>query len=262
MAPKLKKSIINVSQLVSGDIFAKLIGMFVLVFYVRYLPKEYLALLPVYGILTGMSTLIFSFGIFPTLVRSLPSMLKENLDEARAMIFTSSIIILGGAGVFASSVFFLSENVSEILLKSHAHSNLIKGMSVGLFAAGIIRVSDYVLWSSSRFSRMTIIKMTNALMTALITVSLVLILGVKGLILGMVIRDITCAFLSLFFLKDIIFTKSLRLYPARKLLKDSFPFYMEAYLFYFKNQKTTRRGGINLLTIYYYLFLSIFIFTK
>ena len=64
MALQIKKSVLSLVQLVSGDVVAKALGIAVLVFYTRYLTKEHLSLLPIYGMLGGMSTLFFSFGIF------------------------------------------------------------------------------------------------------------------------------------------------------------------------------------------------------
>lgn len=236
MALDIKKSVLSLSQLISADIVAKALGIAVLMFYTRYLTKDHLSLLPIYGMLGGMSTLFFSFGIFPTFVRSLPSLFENDMTLARAMILTGSSIVMTGAALFSFAIYCFAEQVSLLVLHDHSYSYLLQIMSLGFFAVGLRTVTDYIMWSASRFDKISFLKIFQSVTNAILTVGLFLLIGLKGFVLGMVIRDIMGVCLSVFFLKDILFCKTVRFYSVKKLLKQSFPFYLETYLMYFRSQ--------------------------
>lgn len=229
-------AVASTARMVSADIVVKLVGVAVLAFYARYLTKEQLAVIPLYEMLGGMTTLFFGFGIFPTFVRSLPSVLRRDIQEAKSIVFTGCSIVITGAAIFSFGIFLYSREISVALLRSPAYSEIIELLSIGLFLSGLKTTTDYLLWSASRFRNISFVKILQAMLTAVVTVGLLMLYGIKGLILGMVIREAVCAGASLFFLRDILFSGVPCFYPARKLLMESLPFYFESYLLYLKSQ--------------------------
>lgn len=236
MRSKIKEPVLSFAQLISADIFVKALAVVALAFYTRYLPKPHLSLLPIYEMLAGMSTLFFSFGILPTFVRSLPSLLQSDPPEARGMVLTGACPVLGGAAFFSLSIFCFAVHISRLLCATTAYASLLQLMTIGFFTSAVTKLAQYLLWAASRFGKVSIMNMFNSLANVLLTVGLLLLLGLKGLVLGLVIRDAISACLSLFFLRDILFTGPVRYYSLKKLLKQSVPFYLEGYLIYFRAQ--------------------------
>lgn len=235
-ATKTNKSALSIAQLISSNIAVKPLGIAALFFYTRYLPKEHLALLPIYEMLGALSTLIFSFGIFPTFIRSLPSRLETNREEAHAMILTGSSIVLSGVVLYSLCIFCFAEQISQLVIGDIVYSKYLRLMAIGFCAMGINQILSYLLTSASRFKQISFLNVFRSIANAISTVGLLLLLGLKGLVLGLVIRDVLCTCLSIYFVKDLLITRSPRFYSIRKLLASSLPFYGESYLNHFKNQ--------------------------
>lgn len=255
MGTKIKKSVVMVSHLVSADFLSKFIGIAVLAFYARYLSKDDLAVLPVYDMVGAMGAVVFSFGIFPTFVRTLPSLLSSDRAKARAIMVTGIAVIVPGLVCYSVVVAGLAEFISNAFFKEGRYAALIRIMAVGFFAVGVRTITDYLLWSSGRFSRMATVKVVQSLMNALVAAGLLLIWGLKGLVIGLVLRDVTAAALSVFFLGDILFTGPLIIDSPRKLIRESLPYYLESYVLYFKERGDTLIVatflGPSLLAVYY-----------
>lgn len=234
MAFTINKSILSTAQLISGNITAKVIGFFVLMFFARTLSKEHLVIFPIYGMLSELSILVFSFGVFPTFVRSLPSMMIEDRTKARSMILTGSTVILAGTVFFSLFIFVFSDYIAQLILGDAESSELINIMCIGFVAVGCRRITDNILWASSRFHKTALLQIIGAFSRGSLSIGLLLIFGIKGLVLGLVLNDIFCACLALFFLRDIIIGCFSNFYSLRRLISLSLPFYLESYLMYFR----------------------------
>lgn len=232
----MRKAVASISHLLVGNIAAKIIGIVALMVYARMLPKEQLAYFPLFGMLSGLATLIFGFGVLPTFVKILPVALKENPAEARAVVYTGAALILTGTLVVTVLSFFFADVLARFLLKDVALSPMVRIMSFAFVAVSINQITERVLWAAGQFKKQSIILVARSLSR----VSLVLIFYMKfkviGLIWGMVISEILVALLSLFFVKNIIWGALHGFYSPRKLVVQSFPFYLESYLMYFRSE--------------------------
>ena len=223
-------------QLASANVAVKFLGILMIAFFARYLSKEELAVLPVYEMLAALSGIFLSFGVQPTFLRLLPAKYAENIDEARSLIFTGGALLISGATAFALGVFLLADWLNPILFRGQEFADLIRIFSVGFFFISVRNFSHAVLWSSSRFDRISVIQLTAAISRAVFLAGFLLLWGLKGLALGLVINEILCASLSAYFIRDIIRGPRVSFYPVRALLKESWPFYFEGFLIYFRSQ--------------------------
>jgi O-antigen/teichoic acid export membrane protein len=230
----VKKSILNMSQLLSGNIAVKALGVVAVAFYTRHLTKEHLALLPVYDMIGGLAPVVFGWGILPSLVKNVPSLWQDEPDSARAIILTGACILIPGFCLYSLLVYCFSADIASLIMSDPSYADLLQIMSVGFFAFGIRKLADQMLWCASRFEKIAYVNVVQGITNAILTIGLMLLLGVKGLVLGLVVREVICALLALLFSRDMIITRTPRMYPIRRLIKESFPFCMEGYLVYLR----------------------------
>ncbi len=236
MAARVGKSILSVLQLMSANVAVKAVGLVMVAFYARYLTKVELSLIPIYTMVGSFAVVFFGFGLRPTLLRMLPSRLKTDPDEAQALISTSSLILMLGAAAFSVLNLVLAPWMSRWLFESDETVGLMRIIAIGAFFVAARDVGYYLLWTDSRFHRISAVQTTGALSRALLGGSFVILWGVTGLAIALVTVDAICTLLSLWFLRDIVFIRQRRWYPAWKLLKMSAPFYLESFLVYFRNK--------------------------
>ena len=214
----------------------KVIGIAVLGFYARVLSKEEMAIFPIYMMLSDLSSLILSFGIMPTLIKLLPSLLKEDVQEAHCLITTSTLIIVSGTTVIIGFVLLFSDQINGLLLDNSLQTELIQIMTVGFIALSISKIADQILWASGRFGCKSLLNVVESVIRPCCTVSFFLLFGIKGLVTGLVLSQIVKAAMACFWIRDICFVNYSGFYPLGRLLKQSLPFYLESYLMYFRRE--------------------------
>ena len=223
-------------QLLSANVVTKIAGLIALGVFTRLLTKQDLAFLPVYGMLTELSYVLFGFGLQPTLIRRLPGLLKNDRPAAGRLIRMSTRILVAGSLVFVLGVFLAAAPIAASLLGSASHSTLIRLTALGSCCFAWRNICRYLLWAASRFDKIAIVRTGAALGRLGLGVGGLLVGGIEGLAVGLVVTD------ALTFLLAIMYTKDLLQIPAgpgpsnRELLRESRPFYFESYLTYLRNQ--------------------------
>jgi len=180
-------------KVTSGQVIFKVSSIVFLIFYARVLTPFELSVLPIFAIIGGMSTLLFNFGLFPTLIREVPKLLEKDKSRAISLLHTS---------------FFLS---------------------------GLNQILTYAMRATSEFGKMVLRNITLGIAQRLLGIALFFIWGIKGLIIGFNLGIGIGVVMSLYFLRSYIFRR-FRWYPIKKLLKFSFPYYIESFLMYFRSQ--------------------------
>lgn len=236
MAFRIARSIVSVFQLLSANIVVKAIGLVMVAFYARYLTKEELSLVPIYTLIGSAGMVLFGFGLRPMLLRMLPSRLQEVPEQARGLIFTSSTILVAGTGLFSVGALLLASPLSVWLFESDTRVGLMRIVAIGSFFVSAREITNYLLWTASRFHRISAIQMTGAISRAVLGGSFVLLWGIKGLAIALVSVDAICLVLSLVFLRDLLKPGPVQWYPAGKLMRDSLPFYFEGFMIYFRGR--------------------------
>jgi O-antigen/teichoic acid export membrane protein len=200
------------------------------------LAKEDLAILPVFDMLAGLAAVCFSLGIHPTIIRNLPPLLKDDPEAARGQMYTSAVILVLGAAIFAILIFVFSPKVSTLLFHTDKYSSLLRIMPLGLFFAATRTALRYFLWASARISQLSIIEIVATLSRALFAVGLLLLFGLPGMVTGLVISEFLALCTGVYFLRDYLFGPVVRWMSPITLIRESFPFYMEGFLMYFRAQ--------------------------
>jgi O-antigen/teichoic acid export membrane protein len=236
MRLNLAQSLKSFVQLSSANVAVKLLGIVMIAFFTRYLRKDELAILPVYEMLAALAGIIFSFGLQPTFLRLLPARFAEDPNRARSLIFSGAILLLPGAAVYSIGVHALADWINPRLFGEFDYAGLIRITAVGYFFVALKNFAQSVLWSCSRFDRISLVQITAAFGRVVFLASGALLWGTKGLALGLVANEILTALMTVWFIRDIIAGPRVPLHPLGDLLRQSWPFYLEGFLIYFRSQ--------------------------
>lgn len=230
----MSNSLKDLIHLVSSNAILKVLGIVSVMVYTRYLLKEELALVPLFAIMGRLSMVVFSFGILPTLVRDIPHLLREKKTElVSSAINTSIMVILPGILLFSILSYFFADRLALYFLQTESYTPHLKLMAVGFFFTGVNQAFSYIYWCLSRFQQESSRNVIVGFMQVITGIAFVMIWGIYGLLASLVICSMINTGIFLYSLRDILFT-SFKLYPLRKLIVESIPFYLESYLMYFR----------------------------
>lgn len=249
------RSVKDFSFLAFSNFSLKILGLISLVIYTRVLLKEELAIVPIHSLLSRLSMVMFSLGVLPCLVKLIPSLLiKKDQFTVNAIIKTCLILVVPGVFIFSLGCYFFANSISLFIFDSHDNSRYIELLAVGVFFEGISQLLSYVYWSLSMFKQESMRMILVGLIKVITGVVLVLYIGTWGLIISLVISSFINFLIYTYNLRKIIFTRS-KMYSIRKLLSESWPFYFESYLMYFRAEGdqlvVTTFLGAEALAIYY-----------
>ncbi len=232
----------NLAFLTSATFGAQILGIFPFIFFTRMMTDLELSIFPAYFLLGNMSTLFFSFGVFPVLYRNIPSLRTTNLSAAYAMINTVLKLSIVNSFIFFVLSFFLAEKISFWIFDAEIYVTEIKILSVAAFFFGIDHALTYVFKSFERFSKFATTFFYFSLFKAIITVVFFIGFGLKGICVGLLLSKLFSVIVSVYYLRDIIWNRAGN-YPLMELLKESWPFYLEGYLIFIRSE------GDNLVVI-------------
>jgi O-antigen/teichoic acid export membrane protein len=231
----MSKSLKDLVHLVSSTAILKVLGIVSVMVYTRFLIKEELALVPMFAIMGRLSMVVFSFGILPTLVRDIPQLLKaKKIETVSSAINTSIIVIIPGILLFSILCYYFAGQLSLTFFQTEAYTSHLKLMSIGFFFTGVNQAFSYIYWCLSRFQQESSRNVIVGFMQVITGIAFVMIWGIQGLIISLVLCSIINTVILIHSLKDILFASPFEMYPLRKLIIESVPFYLESYLQYFR----------------------------
>lgn len=251
----MKKSVKDFSYLASANLILKVLGVVAIAIYTRLLLKEELAIVPIHALLGRLSMVMFSLGVLPCLVKIVPSLRSKN-EYARiySLIRTCLIIVAPGVFLFSVVCFVFADELSVFIFDREVYTDELRILSFGIFFSGMSQLFSYIYWSLSRFQQESKRMVVVGFIKLVSGIGLVYFLGVYGLIISLVISSFLNFAIYIYNLRKVIFRKT-SLYSVSDLLKDSWPFYLESYLMYFRAEGdqlvVTGFLGAEALAIYY-----------
>ena len=214
----------------------KIAGLIAFGVFTRMLTKEDLAFLPVYGMLTTLSYVLFGFGLQPTILRHLPGQLESDHPAAGHLIRMSTRLLVFGTVIFSLGVFQAATPLATRLLGSEAQAPLLRLTAAGAFFFGGWHICHYVLWAASRFDKIAIVRAVAAIGRTILGVAGLLVGGITGLAVGLVVNDAVILLISIVYSRDLFRIEAGPGPSHASLLRESFPFYFESFLTYFRGQ--------------------------
>src|SRR5215469_2432297 len=235
----MSTAIRDVSKLLSGNLLAKTFGLIALMLFARLLPKSQMAVFPVYLVLIGLPDTFVGLGILQTLVRRLPSLIREDAVRARSLVLTGSAILLAGCTLLCLLAAPFSDRIADYFFRDPAQAWIIQAFLIACVGAVCSKIADALLWGMGRFGAISLIQILESVIRPVMTVVLYFLFGLKGIVAGLVAAQTVMVAVSFFFVKDIFLGALPPLYPIRQLLRESFPFYVDNYLWYLKGEGDT-----------------------
>jgi len=225
----------DVLKLLSGTFVAKLIAMASITVFARILSKHEMSVFPAYFMLTGLSCLVLTLGIFSLFTRDIPSLLQRGeILQMRSLVVTgSAIIVLGTIPVILFSLCF-GGTIASLVFRDVQDGWIIRLMAPGFLAAAISQIAEYVMWGRGQFGATSLVQMFQSFLRPAGTLSFYLWLGFPGVVVGLVVAEFVAAGAGLWCIRDVLTGPLPPVYPLRKLVSESMPFYIGNYLTYFR----------------------------
>lgn len=231
----------DIARLLAGNVSAKALGVIGLMFFTRILSTDELALFPIFFMVNGLLDTLFSFGVCPAFVRTLPAMLRDDLPKARSLILSGSLVMLGGVSCAAILMFLFANSVAEILLHDPSAASLIQLISLGAVFYAICILTDYIMWCRGQFTADSVVQVIEAISRPIGAGLGFIAFGKSGLVIGLIASQVIVMGASLYCLRDLISGGWPQFYPSRDLFRQSIPLYFDSLLWYL------RGDGDNLL---------------
>jgi len=229
----------DVSKLLTGSLLAKLFGVAALMLFSRVLPRDEMAVFPAYLTLIGIPSLFLSFGAFQTLIRKLPSLVREDFAEARSLAMTTSVVIVAGTILVCLLSLPFSGRIAVYFFRNAGEAWIVRLSLVGCVALTLSKITEFMMWGLGRFGETSLIQIAESIVRPSLTVTLYFAFGLEGIVAGLVAAQIVMAILSLWYVRDMLSGGRPSVYPLRRLFRESFPFYIDNYLWYLKGDGDT-----------------------
>ncbi|MBS0472152.1 MAG: oligosaccharide flippase family protein [Proteobacteria bacterium] len=222
------------SKVLVGSLLAKSFGIASIVLFTRFLTKQELAVFPVFLMLAGLCDLILTLGMFSQFLRELPSLLREDYDRARSLVVTTSALILLGTIVPALAAVLAHREIAIVVFGDPSQGWIVTMMVPGFLAYVISRIADQILWGCGQYSQTAIVQTLEPVVRSVLTIGSYFALGFWGVVAGVVVAQFVMAAISFYFVRKIFLGPLPALYPIRKLVMDSLPYYIGNYLSYLR----------------------------
>jgi len=229
-----EKAIQGIAHLLFSRVASKAITFGFLIAFVRLLDREELALLPLYYAATGASLLLFSFGVPATLVREIPRLRVEDPEEMQRMLFTGFTFVFTGVIATSALALFYGTSIRDLLFE-HIDSRLTYLLIiVGMIIGGWNILMRFILKSLQEYKDLAICIASYDLLHKFTGLTGYILYGIDGLLVGFISGGLLCnAWFTGKYSRQLF--SSRRLLPLTGLIRLSWPFYIEGYLHYFRN---------------------------
>jgi len=224
----------GVGQLLIGRVASKVISFGFLVVFVRLLDPVELAVLPMYYAASAAAIILFSFGIPVTLMREIPRLRVTDLVEMKSLLFTGFMIVISGIIITALLAWFFRSPIQTLFLKNISSDTTYLLIVFGMISGGWSDLMTFVIKSLQEYRSLAYYNAMYELVPKILGLPGYYIGGVDGLLLGFITGGLLCNTGYTIRFSEYIFGVR-RIHPVGGLLKLSWPFYVERYLHYFRN---------------------------
>lgn len=229
----------NFSILFSGNVLQKIIGLAALSYYARYFSAEEIAIIPLYSLVANLSMVAFGFGIQAYIMKSVPALLDSDVVAARYLIKKILRLALF-ASVACGFSFLILIGFSNIL------ENLGGLTVLGLvaFALGAsfecLNTAQREILAAARYvKKLTSLGMIKATLWPPFIILFYIYFGPDGIVLGLACVSIISFIITRIMLGDLLIGNpnySDDSISVWKIIRDSWPFYLEGALMVFRRQ--------------------------
>lgn len=214
----------DVTKVLSGQIVCNVFSVFYFIILTIFLTPLELSVFPVMLTITGISIGITGLGLNPMCGRNVPELFaKGQTSEAVGLIKASMGAQIILAFLVAAIVYFLSIPISHLFFKTADFNIVVKIIAFFIVISKITDLNNSFLKITQRFGKVSIISILDAVVIRFIALPTLFLFGIEVYLLIILGGSTILVLLQIFFLRDILFTKSAR-FSLRGLLKFSYPY--------------------------------------
>ena len=224
----------DVLKLLSGTLVARLFGLASITVFARLLSKHEMAVFPAYLMLTGLSSLVLTLGIFSLFTRDIPSLMQNDSVRMRSLIITGSAVILLGTVPIVVLSLWLGGPIAGLIFRDTGDAWIVRFMAPAFLAAALSQIAEYVMWGRGQFGATSLVQIFQSILRPLATLTFYFFFGFQGVVIGLVTAEFISACAGLWCTRDVFFGPLPPIYPLRELISESMPFYIGNYLTYLR----------------------------
>lgn len=221
-------------HLLLGRAASKSISFVFLVVFVRLLSPAELAVLPMYQAAAAAGIILFAFGIPVTLMREIPRLRATDPVAMQSLLFTGFTMVTTGILVTALLAWLFREPIQALFLRNIGSDTTYLLIVLGMIAGGWSDLMGFVIKSLQEYRSLAFYNATYELLPKCLGLPGYYLGGIDGLLTGFFIGGLLCNLGYTLRFREFIFGIR-RFHPVRGLLAQSWPFYLERYLFYFRS---------------------------
>lgn len=220
------------TKLLSSQGIITLSSIVFMVFLVRILTKTEMATFAIFSIIAGLINMSAEFGLATTCIKEIPELVAKNKHkQALSMIKTAFLNHIVFSSIFSLMTFIFSDKISLIFLKTYDYASIIKIMSLGFFFASLFNFLGLIMRAVQKFGKISLTSIIMNISQRVLSILLFFAIGLKGYIIGFAWGYFIGVILYVFYLKDWLVVRTV-LYPYRKLVTFSFPYYCSNFVRY------------------------------
>jgi O-antigen/teichoic acid export membrane protein len=184
--------------------------------------------------LRAAASQLLDLGITPCFIRLLPSFLRESRDRTRSLLFTGVPIVYAGLAVVTVAAFVLADSISELVLRDASSGWMIRIICIGFFPFTTTKICEYIIWGRAQFGTLSFLQTLESFIRPIAIVALYLRFDLPGVVAAFVLVEAVMAGAFLYCVRDLFGGARPPWYPVRQLLTESFPLYLEGWVWYLR----------------------------
>jgi O-antigen/teichoic acid export membrane protein len=231
---KAEKALKGVEQLLLSRIASRVITFAFLIVFVRLLTREELAIIPIFYAASGASVLLFSFGIPATLVREVPRLRTEDTERMQNLLFTGFSFVLAGIFITSAIALIFHEQIKALFFEQLQEQTTYQLIVSGMVIGGWHFLMTFILKSLQEYKDLAVYGALYDLLQKSLGLCGYLAYGINGLLIGFILGGLICNLWFTWKFSNYIFSAK-KILPLSGIIRFSWPFYLEGYLHYFRN---------------------------
>jgi O-antigen/teichoic acid export membrane protein len=221
----------NAFFMTSSNLFNMLVALASMFFYTRILAPVELALIPILEIISSLVYVASNLGLGLYVQRRMPAIMEAEEGRCRELVRIYTISTAVGVLFCCLLLYAISDSVAIVFLKSPELAWQIRWMIPGILVTCWWTLLTQVLLGASMFGTLSLFSVISQVVHPLSIIILYLLMGPKGLLLGLAAgKGVVCLAYS-WRLRSYMFGRFSKK-SVSEFLRESWPFYLEGYIFY------------------------------
>jgi len=230
-------------KLASAEFINVIFGIFYFLIITRTFSKIEMATVAVMSVIMNISAMISGFGLHATNMKLIPEYVSKNEKEKISHLLWSSYALIISVSILLTFIVFLfAKPVSMIFFKKEGYETFIKIIAFSVFTNKFFETTYHNLTAFQKFTEISLSQILNGVIVRIYALFLYFSTGIEGYLLGLITGQFVIS-IWMFLITGKYFRK-IKFMSFKKLLKYSFPFYLNGYIGYGSNQADSLIVGL------------------